>query len=111
MPRFTLTCSGTLPALLLCAASPFVSAAPDANDEALAALCSGERLAFEAPPLARFDGNGDHAISERETARCESLAVVFERLDLDGNGVLSPVEYATFPDVWRRRQRAFTDPD
>ncbi|MEE4381883.1 MAG: hypothetical protein V2J02_07795 [Pseudomonadales bacterium] len=110
MIRLSATARVGLPAWLLCI-GPTLAAPTGADDEAVAAVCSGTRLEFEAPALGRFDANGDRAISEQEAEGCEGLAVVFERLDLDADGVLSRVEYAAFADVWRRRQRVFTDPD
>ena len=111
MTRRSAAASVGLHACLLCIGPAPAAVAGGADEKARSAACGGVRLEFEAPALGRFDANDDRAISEQDAHGCETLPVVFEGLDLDADGVLSRIEYAAFPYVWRRRQRVFTDPD
>lgn len=83
---------------------------PAASQEAeayLGKICAGELLTFPLPPMSLLDPDEDRLISATEAAKCESLDLLFSRLDLDADGMLTVVEYAGFAALWQRRKRTF----
>lgn len=88
----------------------FIASSSQAMAQELENVCDGDvALHFSLPSFETFDANDDGALDEREVAECNSLSMLFSRLDLDANDVLTPVEYQAFPALWRRRQRTFDD--
>lgn len=85
-------------------------AGPASSQEAeayLEKICAGELLVFPLPPMSLLDVDEDRSISTTEAAGCESLDLLFSRLDLDADGMLTVLEYAGFAELWQRRKRAF----
>lgn len=102
------------PAALLTAAFLLVASAeaPAQHESAeIRAICAGERLEFERPPLSTFDADDNRLISGMEAAECETLAFLFSRLDLDASRTLTAEEYDGFPELWRRYARTFQAPE
>ncbi|MBN1240122.1 MAG: hypothetical protein JXB36_16580 [Gammaproteobacteria bacterium] len=68
--------------------------------------CSLDVITFSLPPIAAFDVDGDGLLEEAEASGCDTLQVLFDRLDLDANGYLTRVEYRGFAALWEQRSRS-----
>lgn len=72
--------------LSLCA---FASSAAFAAD-----VAKGKLLASATEAFSTLDRNGDHRLSRSEAGFDRTLSTVFADIDTDGDGYVTPIEYA-----------------